>query len=99
MRKFVIERQITGVGSLNREELAGAAATSNDALAKLAPDVQWVQSYVAQDRTFCIYLAANERVIHEHARLSGFPATRICEVLNVIDPTTDDRCPSKAAAA
>lgn len=99
MRKFVIERKIEGVGSLNQEQLGGAAATSNDALGKLAPKVQWVQSYVTADRTFCIYLAEAEDVIHEHARLSGFPATRIYEVANVIDPATDRRRAAKQSAA
>jgi hypothetical protein len=91
MRKFVIERLIDGVGSLDKDQLGGAAATSNDALAKLAPQVQWVHSYVAADRTFCIYLAESEDAIHEHARLSGFPASRIYEVKTIIDPTTDRR--------
>ncbi len=95
MRKFVIERKIEGVGKLDQTQLSGAATTSNEALAKLAPKVQWVQSYVAGDRTFCIYLAEDESVIHEHARLSGLPATRIHEVVNVIDPTTAR--PSEAA--
>lgn len=91
MRKFVIERLIDGVGGLNLEQLGGAAATSNDALAALAPKVQWVHSYVTADRTFCIYLAEDEGVIHEHARLSGFPASKIYEVKTIIDPTTDRR--------
>lgn len=91
MRKFVIEREIDGVGSLCREELSNASATSNDALARLAPRVQWVQSYVTGDRTFCIYLAEDESLIHEHARLSGFPATRVFEVTTMIDPSTDRR--------
>jgi hypothetical protein len=91
MKKFVIERLIDGVGSLNGQELGGAAATSNDALAKLAPRVQWVHSYVAADRTFCIYLAEDESLIHEHAQLSGFPASRIYEVRTMIDPATDRR--------
>lgn len=99
MRKFVIERNIEGVGSLDQEQLGGAAATSNDALAKLAPKVQWVHSYVTDDRTFCIYLAEDESVIHEHARLSGFPATRVYEVVNMIDPATDRRAAVKRSAA
>ena len=88
MKKYVIEREIPGVEKLNRDELRGAAATSNGALAQLAPKVQWVQSYVAQDKTFCIYLAEDEAAIHEHARLSGFPATKITEITGMIDPTT-----------
>jgi hypothetical protein len=91
MRKFVIERKIDGVGRLNGQELASASATSNDALAQLAPRVQWVHSYVTADRTFCIYLAEDESLIHEHARLSGFPATRVYEVRTMIDPSTDRR--------
>jgi hypothetical protein len=91
MRKFVIERTIDGVGKLNDKELGGAAATSNDALAQLAPRVQWVHSYVTGDRTFCVYLAEDESLIHEHARLSGFPATRVYEVATMIDPSIDRR--------
>lgn len=91
MKKFVIEREIDGVGDLNDAELCAASARSNDALAQLAPDVQWVQSYVTADRTFCIYLARDERSVHEHARISGFPATRVFEVTTMIDPATDGR--------
>ena len=98
MRKFVIERLIDGVGKLNQQDLSGAAGTSNDALARLAPRVQWVHSYVTADRTFCIYLAEDESVIHEHARLSGFPASRVYEVTGIIDPTTDRRGAAQKAA-
>jgi hypothetical protein len=91
MKKYVIERLIDGVGKLTADEFCGAAATSNDALAKLAPRIQWIKSYVAGDRTFCIYLAEDENVIHEHAKLSGFPASRIYEVKTIIDPATDRR--------
>jgi hypothetical protein len=88
MRKFVIEREIPGVGALNAEQLCGAAAQSNKALAQLAPDVQWVESYVADDRTFCVYIAKDEAVVRRHAEISGFPASRIVEVHRTIDPTT-----------
>ncbi len=88
MKKYVIERDIPGVGGLSAEQLKGAAATSNAALAQLGPRVQWVESFVTGDKTFCIYLAEDEAVIHEHARLSGFPATRITEVAGVINPDT-----------
>jgi len=88
MKRYVIERDIPGVGSLNREQLKDAAATSNGALAKLSGKVQWVQSFVADDKTFCIYLADSEAAIHEHARLSGFPASKITEVHTIIDPMT-----------
>ncbi|MGE0718517.1 MAG: DUF4242 domain-containing protein [Alphaproteobacteria bacterium] len=88
MRKFVIEREIPNVGSLQGQPLRDAAATSNAALARLAPDVQWLESHVANDKTFCVYLAKDEDVIREHAKLSGFPASRITEVARTIDPTT-----------
>ncbi len=88
MRKFVIEREIPAVGSLEREELKGAAAKSNEVLAELAPDIQWQHSYVAGDRTFCVYLAKDESLIQKHAELSGFPASRVVEITKMIDPTT-----------
>lgn len=89
MRKFVIEREIPGVDQMGKSDLAGASKTSNSALAQLAPRVQWVQSYVAKDKTFCIYLADSEDAIREHARISGFPANKITEIFSVIDPTTE----------
>jgi len=88
MKRYVIERDLPGVGCMNREQLKGAAATSNGALAKLSGRVQWVESFVADDKTFCIYLADSEALVHEHARLSGFPANKVTEVRSVIDPTT-----------
>lgn len=88
MKRYVIEREIPGVGGLNREQLKGAAVTSNDALAKLIGKVQWVQSYVVDDKTFCIYLAENEAAVQQHARLSGFPANKVTEVRAIIDPMT-----------
>ena len=89
MRKFVIEREIPEVGSLEREQLAAAAGKSNEVLKQLGSDIQWVNSYVAGDRTFCIYLAKDEDIIKQHAEISGFPATRIVEVRKMIDPTTE----------
>ena len=88
MKRYVIERDIAGVGSLDRQQLKGAAATSNAALAKLDGKVQWVESFVADDKTFCVYLADQEASVHEHARLSGFPASKVTEVRGVIDPMT-----------
>jgi len=88
MKQYVIERNIPGVGELNREQLKGAAGQSNAALAKLAGRVQWVQSFVAADKTFCIYLADSEQSVHEHAKLSGFPASKVTEVRGVISPMT-----------
>ena len=88
LRKFIIERDIPAVGSLEREQLRGAAAQSNSVLRKLGSDIQWVESYVAADKTFCVYLAKDEAIIHEHARRSGFPANKVTEVRRMIDPTT-----------
>jgi len=88
MKKYLIEREIPGVDKLSGEELKGAAATSNAALCKIAPRAQWVQSFVTKDRTFCLYLAEDEAAVHEHAKLSGFPANKVTEVVGVIDPTT-----------
>jgi hypothetical protein len=88
MRRFVIEREIPKVGSFEREQLRGAAAKSNEALAQLAPSVQWIHSYVAGDKTFCIYMAKDEAAIRKHAEISGFPANKITEVRKMIDPTT-----------
>ena len=88
MRKFMIEREIPKVGDLSQEQLRAASAKSNAALAQLAPDVQWQQSYRAADRTFCIYRARDEGAVRKHAEVSGFPASRIVEIKDVFDPAT-----------
>jgi Protein of unknown function (DUF4242) len=89
MRRFIIEREIPAIGSADREALRSAAKKSNSVLAELAPDIQWIESYVAGDKTFCVYLAKNEDLIHEHAKRSGFPANKITEIRKMIDPTTE----------
>lgn len=88
MKRYVIERSIPGVGKFDGEQLKGAAATSNEALSKLAGKVQWVQSYVVDDKTFCIYLAEDEAAVRAHSQLSGFPASKITEVRSVLEPMT-----------
>ncbi|MDH4144380.1 MAG: DUF4242 domain-containing protein [Acidimicrobiia bacterium] len=88
MRRFVIERDIPEIGSAERDQLREAAAKSNEVLSQLAPRIQWEHSYVAGNKTFCIYLAEDEEVIQEHSRLSGFPASIVTEVGKMIDPTT-----------
>jgi len=88
MKRYVIERNLPGVGQMGGRELTAAAATSNEALARLAGKAQWVQSFVADDKTFCVYLAENEQAVQEHAKLSGFPATKVTEIRGVIDPMT-----------
>ena len=89
LRKFIIERDVPKVGTLEREQLRGAAAKSNEVLRQLGPDIQWVESYVADNKTFCVYLAKDEAIIRKHAEVSGFPATKITEVKKMIDPTTE----------
>jgi hypothetical protein len=88
VKKYVIERAIPGVDKFTPAQLKEAAEASNAVLAQLAPRIQWVESYVSQDKTFCVYLAEDESVIQEHSRLSTFPATRITEVVSMIDPMT-----------
>ena len=84
LNKYIIERDIP-----EREQLAGAAAKSNEVLAQLGPDIQWVESYVAANKTFCVYLAKDEDIIHKHAEISGFPATKVTAIGKMIDPTTE----------
>ena len=89
MKKFVIEREIPKVGSLTGEQFKAAAAKSNQTLRSLGPDIQWVESYVAGDKMFCVYLAKNEAIIQQHADMSGFPATRVTEIGKTINPMTE----------
>ena len=89
LRKFIIERDIPQVGTLERDQLREAAAKSNSVLRQLGSDIQWVESYVAENKTFCVYLAKDEAIIKKHAELSGFPATKVTEVRKMIDPTTE----------
>ena len=88
LRRFIIERDMPKVGTFEREQLRAAAAKSNEVLQQLGPDIQWVESFVADNKTFCVYLAKDESIINEHARISGFPATKVTEVKKLIDPTT-----------
>jgi hypothetical protein len=91
MKRYVIERDIPNIGQFDRIQFCEAALTSNAALAKLDGQVQWLHSYVVANKTFCIYLSPSDELVHEHARLSGFPVTRITEATAVIDPTTANR--------
>src|SRR6478735_8256895 len=88
LKRYVIERDIPGVGSMSITELCGASRASNGALEKLSGAVQWQHSYVAGDKTFCIYLATGEDAIRKHGELSGIPVGRITEVPQIIDPLT-----------
>ena len=88
MPKFVIEREIPGVGNLSDAEFQEVARKSVAVLRSLGPEIQWLQSYVTGDKVYCVYLAPNEAMIREHARRGGFPANRISAVRRLIDPTT-----------
>lgn len=88
MPKYVIERDIPGAGKLSRQELQAISQKSCGVLNKLGPKIQWVQSYVADDKVYCVYIAPNAEVVREHARQGGFPANRVSEIRLVIDPTT-----------
>ncbi len=87
-QRFLIERDIPGASKMTPDQLRGAAQKSNAVLRDLGPDIQWVQSYVAGDKIYCVYQAPSEALIKEHAVKSGFPANRITPVAAVIDPTT-----------
>ena len=87
MPKFVIERDLPGAGKLSPEELRGISQKSCDVLRKLGPEINWVQSYVTDDKIYCIYVAPSAEMIREHAQEGGFPANRISEIRSVIDPT------------
>lgn len=86
MNRYVIERDVPGVGSLSQEEVRGVAQTSNEALYELGPDVQWVQSLITADRIYCHYLAENEEIVRKHAMKAGLPANKVSEVKRVVDP-------------
>jgi uncharacterized protein DUF4242 len=88
MKKYVIERHIPGIHRMSPEELKGISLVSNNIVARLAPKIQWVQSFISTDKSFCVYLAEDEETLLKHARLSGFPANGINEIGGVIDPTT-----------
>lgn len=90
MAQFVIERDMPGVGGLSGEELKGASQTSCSVLRDLGPDIQWVHSYVTDDKIYCIYRAPSEDLIRQHAETAGFPANSISQVRATIDPTTAD---------
>ena len=88
MKKYMIEREIPKIGSLEREQLQQGAAKSNRVLRQLGPDIQWLESFVTANKMYCMYLAKDEELIRRHADLSGFPATRVTEIGATIDPTT-----------
>ncbi|MEL0456629.1 DUF4242 domain-containing protein [Tamlana flava] len=88
MPKYVIEREIPGAGDLTPEQLKGISQTSCGVLRELGPEIQWVHSYVANDKIYCIYNAPNEEMVREHAKRGGFPSNKVSKVLSIIDPVT-----------
>ena len=88
MPKYVIEREIPGAGKLNAEQLKAISQTSCGVLSNMGPEIQWVHSYVTTDKIYCVYNAANEEMVREHAKQGGFPANAVSEVSTIIDPTT-----------
>ena len=88
MPKYVIERELPGAGDLSAQQLQAISQKSCGVLKNLGPEIQWVYSYVTQDKIYCLYIAADEELIREHALQGGFPANRISEVKAMIDPTS-----------
>jgi len=90
MPKFVIERDLPGAGALSGEELRGISQKSNQVICDLGPEIRWLQSYVTDDKLYCVYVAPDEDILFEHARCGGFPADKVSRVTSVIDPSTGD---------
>jgi hypothetical protein len=88
MPKFLIEREIPGAGDLSAQELQAISQKSCGVLSNMGPQIQWVESYVTDNKVYCVYIAPNEEMVREHARQGGFPANRVSEIKSVIDPTT-----------
>jgi hypothetical protein len=88
MPKYIIEREIVGAGKLTPEQLRGISQKSCGVLKKLGPQIQWLESYVTNDKVYCVYIAPDEATVREHAKQGGFPANRVSEVKGIIDPTT-----------
>ena len=90
MPKYVIERVVPGAGKLTPAELKAMSQRSCDVLNELGPRIQWVESYVTDNKLYCVYVAPNEEIIHEHARRGGFPANHVTQVKTMIDPTSSE---------
>jgi hypothetical protein len=90
MSKFVIEREIPGAGKLTPDQLQGISQTSCGVLRELGPQIQWVQSFVTDDKIYCVYIAPDEETVRRHAQMGGFPANKVAQVRAVIDPTTSE---------
>ena len=90
MPKYVIEREIPGAGKLTAEQLQGISQTSCGVLRDMGPSINWVHSYVTDDKIYCVYIAPNEEMVREHAKRGGFPANKVSLVREMIDPTTSE---------
>ncbi len=90
MPKYVIEREIPGAGKLSAVELQGISQTSCGVLQEMGPQIQWIQSYVTDDKIYCVYIAPNEQMVKEHAQKGGFPANSVSKIATIIDPTTSE---------
>lgn len=88
MPKYIIEREIAGAGKLTPEEMRGISQKSCGVLKKIGPHIQWLESYVTDDKIYCVYIAPDEATVREHAKQGGFPANRVSEIKRIIDPTT-----------
>lgn len=93
MPKFLIERNMPGLGKMTPEQLQSASQTSCDALRQLGPQIQWLESFVTDDKLYCVYIAPNEEVVREHAKIGGFPANSVAQIRRMIDPTTAETKP------
>lgn len=91
MPKYVIEREIPGAGKLSQDELTAISQKSCGVLQSMGPKIQWVESYVTDDKVYCVYIAPDEKTVREHAKQGGFPANSVSEVRSVINPTTAER--------
>lgn len=90
MPKYLIEREIPDAGKLTAADLQGISQKSCSVLKNMGPQIQWVQSYVSDDKVYCVYISPNEDMIRQHAQEGGFPANRISEIKSIIDPTTSE---------
>ena len=88
LKRYLVEREIPGVGKMSHAELCSTATKSNEALVRLAPQVQWTHSFLGEDRAYCIYIAENADLVRRHSEILGLPANRIVEVPRLLDPTT-----------
>lgn len=98
MPKYVIERELPGAGALSPDQLHGISAKSCGVLREMGPSIQWVESFVTDDKIYCVYLAPNEEAIREHATKGGFPANRISRIRTMIDPSTGEEAMAPAKA-